>query len=46
MKASRVLWAGVHGITLLSVDDKFFTSEPIDGGVLIKDLISNYLKSW
>ncbi|MGF1773767.1 WHG domain-containing protein [Vibrio wakamikoensis] len=46
MKASRVLWAGVHGITLLSVDDKFFTSEPIDGSVLIKDLISNYLKSW
>lgn len=46
MKASRVLWAGVHGITLFSVDDKFFTSEPIDGSVLIKDLISNYLKSW
>ncbi|GMQ45850.1 TetR/AcrR family transcriptional regulator [Vibrio sp. 10N] len=46
MQASRVLWAGVHGITLLSVDDKFFTSEPVDGSVLIKDLISNYLKSW
>lgn len=46
LKASRVLWAGVHGITLLSVDDKFFASEPIDGSVLIKDLISNYLKSW
>ncbi|MDN3684454.1 TetR-like C-terminal domain-containing protein [Vibrio sinaloensis] len=24
LKASRVLWSGVHGITLLSVDDKFF----------------------
>ncbi|MGR5095518.1 TetR/AcrR family transcriptional regulator [Vibrio maritimus] len=46
IKASRVLWAGVHGITLLSVDDKFFASEPVDGNELIKDLISNYLKSW
>ncbi len=24
LQASRVLWSGVHGITLLSVDDKFF----------------------
>ncbi|MBY6197705.1 TetR/AcrR family transcriptional regulator [Vibrio hangzhouensis] len=46
LRASRVLWAGVHGITLLSVDDKFFASEPIDGDELIKDLISKYLQSW
>ncbi len=26
VKASRVLWSGVHGITLLSIDDKFFAS--------------------
>ena len=45
-QASRVLWAGVHGITLLSVDDKFFTEEPIDGKDLIHNLLSNYLKNW
>lgn len=46
IEASRVLWAGVHGITLLSVDDMFFTSTPIDGKALISNLISSYLKSW
>lgn len=44
VEASRVLWAGVHGITLLSVDDKFFTSSPIDGKALIENLLTNYLK--
>lgn len=28
IQASRVLWAGVHGITLLSVDDKFSQVNP------------------
>jgi len=46
VEASRVLWAGVHGITVLSVDDKFFTSSPIDGKALIKNLLSNYLQNW
>jgi hypothetical protein len=46
LQASRVLWSGVHGITLLSVDDKFFANEPIDGKQLIENLLSNYLKSW
>lgn len=46
VQASRVLWAGVHGITVLSVDDKFFTSDPIDGKALIENLLLNYLKSW
>lgn len=46
IEASRVLWAGVHGVTLLSVDDKFFTSSPIDGKALIANLLSNYLRSW
>ena len=46
VQASRVLWAGVHGITLLSVDDKFFAAEPIDGKQLIENLLSNYLKNW
>ncbi|WP_319536528.1 TetR-like C-terminal domain-containing protein [uncultured Vibrio sp.] len=46
IQASRVLWSGVHGITLLSVDDKFFSSEPVDGKVLISNLLSNYLTNW
>lgn len=46
LQASRVLWSGVHGITLLSVDDKFFSSEPIDGKELIDNLLSNYLMNW
>lgn len=46
LQASRVLWAGVHGITLLSVDDKFFAAEPIDGKKLIADLMSRYLIDW
>ncbi|MBY7666377.1 TetR/AcrR family transcriptional regulator [Vibrio anguillarum] len=46
LQASRVLWSGVHGITLLSVDDKFFAAEPIDGKELIENLLSNYLNHW
>ncbi|NLS13863.1 TetR/AcrR family transcriptional regulator [Vibrio sp. SM6] len=43
IEASRVLWAGVHGITLLSVDDKFFAEVPIDGKALIDNLLTKYL---
>ena len=46
VQASRVLWSGVHGITLLSVDDKFFAAEPIDGKQLIENLLSQYLLNW
>ncbi len=46
LKASRVLWAGVHGVTLLSVDDKFFAAEPINGKELIENLLSHYLRQW
>ncbi|EHA1125986.1 TetR family transcriptional regulator [Vibrio navarrensis] len=46
LQASRVLWSGVHGITLLSVDDKFFSAEPVDGKQLINNLLSNYLANW
>lgn len=46
LRASRVLWSGVHGITLLSVDDKFFSAEPIDGKELISNLLSHYLSNW
>ena len=46
LEASRVLWSGVHGVTLLSVDDKFFASLPIDGKELIDNLLTNYLANW
>lgn len=46
LQASRVLWSGVHGITVLSVDDKFFASEPIDGNALIENLLNHYLANW
>jgi hypothetical protein len=46
LEASRVLWAGVHGITLLSVDNMFYASTPVDGRRLIANLLDNYLASW
>ncbi|EEW06120.1 TetR/AcrR family transcriptional regulator [Vibrio mimicus] len=46
LQASRVLWSGVHGITVLSVDDKFFATEPIDGKALIENLLNHYLSNW
>lgn len=46
LQASRVLWSGVHGITLLSVDDKFFAAEPVDGKELINNLLSHYIVNW
>ncbi|EEY98490.1 transcriptional regulator [Vibrio sp. RC586] len=46
LQASRVLWSGVHGITILSVDDKFFATAPIDGNALIENLLNHYLANW
>lgn len=46
LEASRVLWAGVHGITLLSVDNMFYASAPVDGRQLIANLLDNYLANW
>lgn len=46
LEASRVLWAGVHGITLLTVDDKLFTSSPVNGKALIDNLMNTYLNAW
>ena len=46
LEASRVIWSGVHGITLLSVDDKLFTAVPVDGKALIDNLLNTYLNTW
>ncbi|MGF1683326.1 TetR/AcrR family transcriptional regulator [Photobacterium minamisatsumaniensis] len=46
LEASRVIWSGVHGITLLTVDDKLFTSSPVNGKALIDNLLSTYINAW
>nr|WP_086938153.1 TetR-like C-terminal domain-containing protein [Thaumasiovibrio occultus] len=43
---SRVLWAGVHGITLLAVDNKLFADDSLSGAALIDNLLDNYLARW
>ncbi|KEQ16809.1 TetR/AcrR family transcriptional regulator [Endozoicomonas numazuensis] len=44
--ATRVLWAGVHGICLLATEDKLFSKAHASGEMLIQSLIDNYLNSW
>lgn len=46
VETSRVIWAGVHGITLLSLDDLLFSSVPIDGHKLIDNFLLNYINQW
>ena len=42
-RASRVLWAGVHGITSLSTADKLSVVTTDTAGRLIDDLVDTYL---
>jgi AcrR family transcriptional regulator len=42
-RASRVLWAGVHGITSLSTADKLSVVTSDTAGRLIDDLVGTYL---
>lgn len=42
-RASRVLWAGVHGITSLSTADKLSVVTTETAGRLIDDLVGTYL---
>ena len=42
-RASRVLWAGVHGITSLSTADKLSVVTAETAGRLIDDLVGTYL---
>ncbi len=42
-RAARVLWAGVHGITSLSTANKLANVTTEAAGLLVKDLIHNYL---
>jgi len=42
---SRALWASVHGITQITLEDKLF-SAGAPGDVLINQIISHFLASW
>ncbi|GAA5215526.1 TetR/AcrR family transcriptional regulator [Corallincola platygyrae] len=39
----RTIWASVHGIVQLTLEDKLFGSPGVDGGKLIDDLLENCL---
>ncbi len=45
-KASRVIWAAVHGICMLEVDNKLFAQDMVTGESMITSLLSHYLGSW
>jgi len=45
-EASRVIWASVHGICALSVDDKLFAKESVSGDSMITSLLNHFLFSW
>ncbi|NRA52517.1 MAG: TetR/AcrR family transcriptional regulator [Gammaproteobacteria bacterium] len=44
--ASRTLWASVHGICVMSIEDKLFTPVTITSEDLIDSLVTNYLTNW
>lgn len=45
-KAARTIWASVHGICMLEVDDKLFSPIEISGQEMITSLVDHYLTSW
>jgi AcrR family transcriptional regulator len=50
-QASRTIWASVHGICMLEVDNKVFAStsshcQAVNGKSMIHSLLHNYLTSW
>ncbi len=44
--AANTLWASVHGITWLTLDDKLSLNTQNDPKVMLDNLISHYLRSW
>jgi hypothetical protein len=44
--ASRTLWASVHGICVISVENKLFTPQNITSEMLIESLVLHYLNDW
>lgn len=44
--SANTLWASVHGITLLALDDKLSLNMNADPKVMLSDLLDNYLCTW
>lgn len=44
--SANTLWASVHGITLLTLDDKLSLNMNNDPKVMLTELLDNYLVSW
>ncbi len=45
-QTSRTIWASVHGICALSIDDKLFHQHKIDSKEMINSLLEHYLTAW
>jgi len=45
-QTSRTIWAAVHGICLLEVDDKLFADKSLNAKEMIRQLLVNYFNSW
>lgn len=45
-QTARVIWAGVHGISFLAVEDKLFSPTNLNNADMVTALISNYLTGW
>ncbi|PCJ12199.1 MAG: TetR family transcriptional regulator [Gammaproteobacteria bacterium] len=43
---ARTIWACVHGITVLSVKNKLFVADQLNGRSLIESFLVNFLRSW
>ena len=46
VRCCRTLWASVHGICIISVEDKLFAPSQISSESLIESLINHYLTNW
>lgn len=44
--SANTLWASVHGITLLTLDDKLSLNMTNDPKIMLSDLLDSYLLSW
>lgn len=46
MLSANTLWASVHGITLLALDDKLSLNTNTNPNQMLNDLLDNYLHAW
>ena len=43
---ARIIWASIHGVTQLAVNDKLFVAQTVDSTVMLESLLTNYLTGW